>query len=62
MVTNLNTLNIYDKQEMRHSFHFRNIIKLGPSRPDFGPARPVTGWQISGPGLARGSPARPLLY
>jgi len=32
-----------------NSFHFCNIQKFGPARPDFGPARPV------------GRPARPLL-
>ena len=38
---------------------FKNSARPGPARPDFGPARPVAGWQISGPGPARPGPARP---
>ena len=61
IVTNLNTLHIYDKQEMRHSFHFRNILKFGPAWP--GPSGFRPGPLLAGRFLGRPGPrvARPVL-
>jgi hypothetical protein len=51
IVTNFNTLHIYDQTGNVSFISFSQYSKIRPVRIL---ARPVGGWQISGPGPARG--------